>query len=580
VVIAWAAPLTPSVLPPARDLWVIAARPFNDVRSRLGNLFTSLKASFGVVQDNYSDSLPLGRGNALDDTPILHVDTTSPGAGGPRFYWRAWVYDTFTAGRWKNTFTGVENLSPDAFDVNLPDYKARWTGEFTITPDIPIGLLYTPSHPIWVSRAVRAVVAKDDSGRVDFAAMQAAVTVFPGESYHVRATLSAASVSQLRLAANTYPDWIKTHYLQAPTVTRRTLALAQSITAPYSNAYDKTEAITAWLRQNIQYSENVPQPPADREIIDWFLFDLKQGFCNYYASAEVILLRSIGIPARMAVGYARGEASIPEDALRVGGSRPSFEGDVPPQRLTYTVRQRDAHAWPEVYFPEYGWVEFEPTVSQLPIARPLGGSAENSINNTTATPGPAIPTPAATPRSLGEADSQNSADNANSWWAGLAWMLLVVGAAALIYAGWRVSLRLNLPPFVLIAERGLRRIGLTPPRTLQAWARTAELGPVGRAYQEINQALIRLAAPADVADTPTDRVVKLARLLPACTDWAAKLLAEYHKDSYGLEPANVDLARQAGRLIRNLAWRRFLYLKLQGGSAQETTGRFSRWRST
>jgi len=89
---------------------------------------------------------------------------------------------------------------------------------------------------------------------------------------------------------------------------------------------------------------------------------LKQGFCNYYATAEVILLRSVGIPARLAVGYA--------------------QGDNVDDPLLYTVRQRDAHAWPEVYFPGVGWVEFEPTASQPTLVRPQ----EITVEDETALP--------------------------------------------------------------------------------------------------------------------------------------------------------------------------------------------------
>jgi len=116
------------------------------------------------------------------------------------------------------------------------------------------------------------------------------------------------------------------------------------------------------LRKNIDYSESVPPIPADQELIDWFLFDIRQGFCNYYASAEIIMLRSLGIPARLSVGYAQGEP-------------------IEDMSDAYLVRQRDAHAWPEVYFPSIGWVEFEPTASQPDISRLEGSDDEDQNSN-------------------------------------------------------------------------------------------------------------------------------------------------------------------------------------------------------
>jgi transglutaminase-like putative cysteine protease len=97
----------------------------------------------------------------------------------------------------------------------------------------------------------------------------------------------------------------------------------------------------------------VSRPPFGADVLAWFLLDYKRGYCNYSATAEVILLRSAGIPARLVVGFSQGERA-------------------PGQRNVLTVKQNDAHAWPEVYFPGIGWVEFEPTTSLEGITRPSG----------------------------------------------------------------------------------------------------------------------------------------------------------------------------------------------------------------
>ena len=123
------------------------------------------------------------------------------------------------------------------------------------------------------------------------------------------------------------------------------------ITTAYHNPYDKAAAITNYLRSEIEYAPSVSFPEGTVDRLEYFLFEGKQGFCNYYASAEVLMLRSVGVPARLAVGFAQGEPNL--------------------QRTFYTVRERDAHAWPEVYFPGYGWIEFEPTGNQAPIERLL-----------------------------------------------------------------------------------------------------------------------------------------------------------------------------------------------------------------
>ena len=107
--------------------------------------------------------------------------------------------------------------------------------------------------------------------------------------------------------------------------------------------YDRAVAIESALRR-LPYTLDVPAPPADRELTSWFLFDLKAGYCDYFATAMVVLARLNGIPARLAVGYTMGQ----------------FD----PQRGDYLVTELNAHSWPELYFPGHGWIPFEPTSGQ------------------------------------------------------------------------------------------------------------------------------------------------------------------------------------------------------------------------
>ena len=110
--------------------------------------------------------------------------------------------------------------------------------------------------------------------------------------------------------------------------------------------YDKAQAITEYLRRNITYVETIEgQPQPSQEVIDWFLFDYKQGFCNYYATAEVILLRLAGVPARWSIGYAQGEL-ITEERRE---ARPDLGGDT----LLYSVRQKELSRLARSIFPRH-----------------------------------------------------------------------------------------------------------------------------------------------------------------------------------------------------------------------------------
>src|SRR4029078_7077610 len=120
--------------------------------------------------------------------------------------------------------------------------------------------------------------------------------------------------------------------------------------------YDKARAIETYLREHITYNDSVQAVPAGLDGVDYFLFERPEGYCNYYASAMAVLARSIGIPARIASGYAVGSAS--DDGF-------------------YHISEANAHFLPELYMGELGWVEFEPTASQPEISRPVPETEEN-----------------------------------------------------------------------------------------------------------------------------------------------------------------------------------------------------------
>jgi hypothetical protein len=335
------------------------------------------------------------------------------------------------------------------------------------------------------------------------------------------------------------------HYLQVPkTITPRTRQLAERITRGMGTPYEKAAAITSWLRQNISYSETIPAPPVNQEVLDWFLFDLQKGFCNYYAGAEVIMLRTLGIPARWSLGYAQG---------------------VQLDDGTYVIRQSDSHAWPEVYFPNIGWVEFEPTASEEPIARLPGNPGEIGAAGSDAAEQQRrmdelearledqrnqaiigeLPPPAGT---LPE-DAGLSPDT----------RLLIVGSSLialglLLYLTYRNRERFNLAAAPIVMERTLLRMGVRPPERLSLWARRAELPPLARAYLEINHALSRLGQRPATNATPAERAETLAVSLPPSRIPADRLVTEYQLSAFSRKDADLPAARQAGREIRKLSY--------------------------
>lgn len=544
VILAWVVPPPAEIVPSARRAWNRLTHAWTIVQERLEPLFASLQGSGGVAAtDYYGPRMSLGLGSERQETVILRVKAPPDLPAGVRLYWRARVYDYYADGEWQATFpTDLPVAATDEGILfpgrtgRLPEWTGRWTGVFTYTTVFPISVLYFAPQPVWVDVPVQADLADGPNGTIDLAALKASPLLAAGATYRARSALSVVTVAQLRAAGTDYPEWVTARYLQVPdTITPRTRELARQIAAGRDNPYDIAAAVTDYLRANIRYTQTVPPLPRGREPLDWFLFDLRRGFCNYFASAEVILLRSLGIPARLAVGFTTGK----------------------PEGETYTVRDKDAHAWPEVYFPGIGWVEFEPTASQPPLIRPSG--EERPAAETGLSPGE-------TARLAGlrrwerekEIEEMGTEETKTSsatplWRSALSWALLSASAALLLYLGWRTRFRLPLPLPVLL-ERGMERVGIEPPGAVRRWADQAMLPPVARAYMELNRALARLGAPPSPAETPAERGARLVGLLPETAPWVSLLLSEYQAAVYGPGIADHRAALQAGRALRRISW--------------------------
>jgi transglutaminase-like putative cysteine protease len=178
-------------------------------------------------------------------------------------------------------------------------------------------------------------------------------TLTPGTVYSVVSSRGAGDPDHLRSIPEAEPDDRTRRYLQLPAeLPERVGRLAARITRDAPTPYDKVKAIERWLADNYRYRIESPVPPEGRDAVDHFLFDTDVGFCEQFASATAIMLRSLGIPARVVVGF-------------TPGKRSAFTG-------YYNVRASDAHMWVEVFFDELGWYEFDPTFAVPPAEFDLG----------------------------------------------------------------------------------------------------------------------------------------------------------------------------------------------------------------
>lgn len=164
-----------------------------------------------------------------------------------------------------------------------------------------------------------------------------------GRSYNISGFIPIVPPEDLREAGDSDPLWVLNQYLQLPDeLPERIGSLSADIAATGENRYDKAVLVQDYLRQ-FPIDFNIPDTPPNRDTVDYFLFDSQKGYFDYHASAMTVMLRTLGIPARLAVGFVIDEA------------------DKDPESGSYSIRDRNSYAWTEVYFPGYGWIAFNPS---------------------------------------------------------------------------------------------------------------------------------------------------------------------------------------------------------------------------
>ncbi len=487
LLLAWIAPgaKIQSGLGAFREGWEKVQKEWN-------RLFPSLKGyrSPKVGRAAFGKELSLGGPIALGDMVVMEVEAY------PREmarYWKAASYDFYTGRGWVNTdntafpFEAWEELPVFTFEMRKPFTQTYYYVE-------PEGrLIFASSQPLSLSEKA-FVIASESEGKLEPSLLLASEPIKPGEALRVVSAVSVADEASLRRAGTDYPSWVTARYLQLPAeLPRRVRELAVEIASRYDNPYDKVLAIERYLRENMVYNEKIPPPPEGVDAVDYFLFDLRQGYCNYYASAMVVMARALGIPARLAAGYTTGE-------YLAGKGR-------------WRVREKHAHAWVEVFFPSYGWVEFEPTSAQPPIVRPSGAEAapgtatrrerplripeEIEIPEEEAPAPPEIPARAPVPPQAGKF--------ARLW-------PLVQGLAALALALKAIWLELEPP----------------------------ELPPAARLYLRLLRMGRLAGGKPSLYQTPHEYAGKLARLLPDKAEALESLAGFYLQERFSPEPPDEE----------------------------------------
>jgi len=316
--------------------------------------------SFGTdFSSGFSDHVQLGQIGQiqLSNSVVMHIQIEGDTIGTHDLYWRGVSLANFDGHVWSNPRDQFilsrqpdTSFAPPRIGGAPRSYSAAGMArEKVIRYRVlmePIGTNVFFLAP-W-ARSVRGdyrLLAGDSGGAVYDYDSQRAIS-----KYEATSDIATPASAELRTAGRNYPQLITSTYLRLPDLDPRIARLASQIIGSANTDYDKASTIENYLRTRYTYTLELPRTQMKDPIAN-FLFERKQGHCEYFASSMAVMLRTLGIPSRVVNGFHGDEFND------ITGS--------------YIVRAKHAHAWVEAYFPGYGWQTFDPTPGST-AANPQG----------------------------------------------------------------------------------------------------------------------------------------------------------------------------------------------------------------
>lgn len=421
----------------------------------------------------------------------------------PHFYWRGLTYDVYTGRGWRSSQTELSDyLAGEANPAEPASQGRQIRQEIRLIGDLEAdeeNILYSAGTPINLDQQRRVAWRSSE----DIFGVTANT-----RHYYSTSLVNEVQASSLRLAGETYPQWILDRYSKLPdSVPERVRLLSLNLTSAALTPYDRALAIENYLR-TFPYTLDVPSPPPGRDVSDYFLFDLKRGYCDYYATAMVVLSRAAGLPARLVIGYASGLYN--------------------PDENQYQVSAADAHSWVEIFFPGYGWIIFEPTAGR-PAIDHLSGSPLPQVSSPVISPDLTFALP--------------------DWLDRLSWPLFII--AALLLAG--------LIMLIWLLIDWLRLLNSSPPATVNSLYRR-----LLRHARRLPFAILPSQTPYEVSTGLADHVGKLVhnhrfnKIIKPGIGEIAHLVDLYVHSIYSPTPPGPADQRDAVQAWNRLRWRLWL----------------------
>ncbi|HUJ96404.1 MAG TPA: DUF3488 and transglutaminase-like domain-containing protein [Terriglobales bacterium] len=314
------------------------------VMPRVATGYLSAYAPGSELNTGFSDRVELGRIGEIQQSSsvVMHVQIDGDPGGNFDLKWRGVALSDFDGKAWSTP--REQHLIPRLSDGRFALWQAGAEERRSLSPQNihyrvlmePVGtnVFFLANAPLTL-QGDYSLLARDGAGAVFDADPRHPIT-----RYEATSNLPEPPPSGLRAAGENYPLDLALTYTRIPPLDVRIPRLAAEITANAGNNYDRALAVQNYLRTRFTYSLQLSRR-TPRDPLAEFLFERKQGHCEYFASSMAVMLRTLGIPVRVVNGFRTGEFN-----------------DLTSQ---YVIRASNAHSWVEVYFPGYGWVSFDPT---------------------------------------------------------------------------------------------------------------------------------------------------------------------------------------------------------------------------
>jgi|tagenome__1003787_1003787.scaffolds.fasta_scaffold20984804_3 transglutaminase-like putative cysteine protease len=316
--------------------------------------------SYGTdLSSGFSDHVQLGQIGVIQQSNalVMHVQIDGDTIGRYDLHWRGVALANFDGRTWSNRRDQFP-LQPEPDNRFIVPRTGSALKSYVTRNQSREHLVHyrVLMEPIGTNVFFLAPWARDVTGDYRLIAVDSASAVFNLDAartisrYEATSDIAVPSMSELRDSGQHYPPTIAAGYLGLPAVDPRISKLAEQITGDSRTQFDKAAAVESYLRTHYGYTLQLPSASPSDPVAN-FLFQRKQGHCEYFASSMAVMLRTLGIPSRVVNGFHSDEFN-------------DLTGN-------YIVRAKDAHSWVEAYFPGFGWQMFDPT----PAGR--GGTAQN-----------------------------------------------------------------------------------------------------------------------------------------------------------------------------------------------------------